>query len=468
MRVLFVTSEVAGIYKLGGLGDVSYALPVALAKLGIKVTVALPFYQDIKILTRCIGKLSVDFGGIREIVFLFTTILPNSKVTILLFRHPILMTYKGSQIIKTFAFYDKAVASYILNDGHYDIIHCHDWHTGLVPLLLGENNKLTKSPETVQSSRHKTVVTIHNLLYQGKASEKIIRALSISPKSVSLKTENGTRRFHFLEEGITYADSVTTVSPTYAREITTPEYGEGLDKLLSARGVAGILNGIDETIWNPQTDAVLPKKFTIRTVASGKATAKALVRQRLHLANPAVPLLGFIGRLDPTQKGIDIVLEALPHVLPWHDFQLVLLGTGNDRIEHRLTSLVKRFNHAVRFVDRFDEELARQLYAGCDMIVVPSRFEPCGLIQLLAMRYGAIPIVHRTGGLIDTVTHGHTGFVFDECTGRSLARAIEASISVWRDEPRIWSKLIKNAMKADFSWKKSALKYKDLFHKLLL
>jgi len=518
MRVLFVTSEVATIFKLGGLADVSHALPVALAKIGVTVDIALPYYPAIKVSDpKCLGAIAVSFAGKRELVFIFSYHLPKTRVRLLLFRHPFLeyQPRVDTHLPNRFAFFCQAVATFLLGamaaQRPYDIIHCNDWHTGLVPGLVGESLKLRNkhhiSPahsswheafwpisraqvklfqrkgslqETVFKSPPKlmalesevhTLVTIHNPIYHGVLRADGIDALGVDPRFFAIHAAKQERYVIMLEEGIRHADIVTTVSPTFAKEMLTVDYGPHISGILEQRQdrITGILNGIDHEIWNPGTDLFLSVNYTKSTVIAGKKAAKAYLTSALHLdvSNGEV-LFGFVGRLDPRQKGIDILLEAI--VAAWKHTdaaRFVLLGTGGEKITKEITKLAEKYPGLISFVPTFDERLARRIYAGSDVMLVPSKFEPCGLTQMIAMRYGTLPLVRKTGGLADSVKDGKNGFVFGRYSAVTLAQRMGEVIDVYERDQKLWQRMIRMAMATDLSWTRSAKEYKKLYEKLL-
>lgn len=475
MRVLFITSEVAGMYKLGGLGDVSAALPKALARQGIEVTVALPFYTAIDPgRAGCIGTLAVPFNGNRETVFLFLSTLPGTNVPVYLFRHPKLEDYHAEKIVERFAFYSQTIVMfylYTLTDRtlRFDILHCNDWHTALVPMLLGENNKAKKQKQTLQSRAVRTIITIHNLLYQGEIEHTILNKLMVPESQAHVLHRKGSSVVNLLREGLEYADIISTVSPTYAKEISTPEYSVGLGDVLHRRRdrVIGILNGIDMDIWNPDNDTILPLPYTEKNAGSVKKKIKKKLQKKLNLPEVDVPLFGFVGRLEPNQKGITLVLEAVEKLLPKTQFQLIILGTGVYETVRSIETLVRKFKKQIAFVHAFDEVLAHQIYAASDFFLVPSKFEPCGLIQMIAMRYGSVPVVRKTGGLADTVDDGKTGFVFDDYESNALAETMIRAISLFSTDPQNLQSIRSRGMTNDFSWKKSAAQYRKLYKSLL-
>lgn len=472
MRVLFVTSEIATIYKRGGLADVSYALPNALKKIGVDIAVAMPYYEKIKLHdVTCVGQLAIDYDRRRELVFVFQSTIPNTNVKLFLFRHPKLNEYEGDRIADTFAFFSKAVAklytaSIHVLGGPYDVVHCNDWHTALVPLLLGESNKVEREAETLSSRSVNTIITIHNLLYQGETGIGIARWLGISKEKLHAFATPLGRAVRLLREGLEYADVITTVSPTYAKEISGGGHPRGTRAVLKARRdrVVGILNGIDSDLWNPASDPALPAHYTKSTVATGKKAVKRYLQKAMGLPEIDVPILGFVGRLEEHQKGVDLIARAVKQLDPAY-YQLVVLGTGSKRVVHRFMRIHKD-HHNVAFVHTFDERLARRIYAAADFMLVPSKFEPCGLTQMIAMRYGTIPIVRKTGGLADTVTDGKTGFVFGPYTTRALVEGIRRALTFYHDRPARLAQMVARVMRVNFSWAKSALAYKKLYLKL--
>ncbi len=475
MHILFVTSEVAGVFKLGGLADVSLSLPLALGRRGIKVTVCLPFYKTIdSVGVKGVGELAVDFDGVREFVFLFSKPLGVPGVELLLFRHPRLNEYQGSSITETFAFYAKAISAYYSTGAHLtrepiDIVHCHDWHTALVPLLIGENNKLKAHAPTIQSKQAGTIITIHNLLYQGVEEESIADSLNAPRELLHTMGSGHKTTISFLREGLEYADVVTTVSPTYAKEIVGMHDTGHLGNVLQKRkaDVIGILNGIDEWIWDPTRDSALPGMYGPSTVFDVKPQNKAKLVHELRLTQTRVPLFGFVGRLEPRQKGIDILIASLKELLPRNLFQMVLLGTGDKESVEELKALSTKYSDSLIIVDRFDDLLAHRIYSGADVLLVPSKFEPCGLTQMIAMRYGTVPLVRQTGGLADSVVDGQTGFFFKNYTSSALTECMLRVIGIWEKDQKLWGDIMKRAMKADFSWEKSAKEYIQLYTRVI-
>ncbi len=474
MRILFVTSECARVYKLGGLGDVSRSLPLALSRKGVAISVAMPFYRDARVgKATCVGQITVDFAGRRELVFLFASTIPDSQVPLFLFRHPLLNSYNGGNMPARFAFFDMAVARLYLYStkglgGPYDVVHCNDWHTSLIPLMLGDASKDAPSHgQTVESRRVKTIVTIHNLLYQGESGIDVVKNLGL-PLSLFHATHTaGGKKIRFLHEGLAYADVISTVSPTYAREIMRGSHGDGIREIIKRRGdrIVGILNGIDEDSWDPQRDSHLPFRYSEKSVFVKKPLVKRALQKVCKFPLRPVPVFGFVGRLERRQKGLDLIANAL-RLLPANTFQLILLGTGPKPMITMFRHLRQKYKN-VFFDHEFNEPLARLIYAGSDIMLVPSKFEPCGLTQMIAMRYGTIPLVRKTGGLADSVHEGKTGFVFGPYTRTALAKKMEEAIRFYHEKTDAWHAMVRTVMRQDFSWKKRTEDYIGLYKKLL-
>lgn len=480
MKILFVTSEVATVFKLGGLGDVSYSLPAALKRLRVDVRVALPYYARARLHkpAKCIGPLAVSWEGRRELVFVFEGRIGDTHVPLLLFRHPVLNEYRGDKEMDSptrFAFFCQTVATFItveaMKGERFDVIHCNDWHTALLPLLLGESPKVffRNGPhthpallpkETLAARAVRSVLTIHNPAYHGTTGRALIKKIALDSRQFHMLREGESPYINLLREGIEYADVITTVSPTFAKEMLTTNFGPHVTAILKKREdrLIGILNGLDANLWKPD--------YHIREARSAKEAIKINLRQALRLPAANVPVFGFVGRLDRHQKGLDILLEASEKLLKKRQIQLVMLGTGVPPVVKMIEKVVSRYPDAFAFVHTFDERLARRIYAGADVLLVPSKYEPCGLTQMIAMRYGTIPLVRKTGGLADTVEDGKTGFVFEKYRASALATSMERAILAWC-EPKRWSAMTARAQRADFSWNRSAREYLALYKKLI-
>ena len=476
MRVLYITSEVYPFAKTGGLADVSASLPVALRKLGIDVRLLVPGYPQA--LERA-SKVQEIFRlgdplGCGE-VRLVESYLPHSDVPVWLVDCPRLYNRTGGLYQSEtgedwpdnalrFALLSHVAAGIANEPGRAwrpELIHCNDWHAGLLPLLLAGRGH----------PRPATLFTIHNLAYQGLFAAEELARLDLPANAFSMMEFYG--RISFLKAGIQSADAITTVSPTYASEIRTPEYGCGLDGLLRERAgtLTGILNGVDYHIWDPAIDPYLSGNYSARSVAP-KADCKRAIQMELGLEVKAdMPLMAFMSRLVH-QKMPDVVLDALPALLE-EGAQFVVVAEGENGYQIGFQDLAVRFpGHVV--IKGYQEELGHRLLAGADMLLHPSRFEPCGLVPIYAMRYGTIPLVRKSGGMADTVIDASpdamrqgtaTGFSFDEPSLDDLVACVRRAISLYR-QPISWRRLQACAMRQDFSWQHSARAYADLYRSL--
>jgi starch synthase len=479
VRILFVTSEVEPFSKTGGLGDVSAALPRHLHKRGHDVRVFVPFYsrtaggthefsavEGLKNLTLSVGNRKFSYS-------IVTSPLPDSGATVYfvncpqLYGRPGIYSSDPDEHLR-FLVLSRAALEAAQHLGFApDIVHCNDWPTGMLPLIL----KVRYSWDKLFAAT-KTVLTIHNLNYQGTFSADILPDTGLAD-SVHLLHQDELRggRISFLLTGIIYADVLTTVSPTYAREIQTPELGAGLDEHLRTRfdHLVGILNGVDPH-WDPSTDPIIPARYSAADLAP-KAENKRVLHESLGLRyHPRSPAIGIISRLV-SQKGLDLALEVLPSLLTEHDATLVVLGNGDPQLAAGFTHLQQTFRERVVFYNGFQNRLAHWIEAGADMFLMPSRYEPCGLNQMYSLKYGTVPIVHRTGGLADTVelwnpSSGRgTGFAFEHFDRTGLTWALEHALKTYQDA-RSWERLMRNGMAQDFSWDRQSRRYEDLYSAL--
>ena len=462
MRILFVASEAFPLAKVGGLADVTSSLAIALQDSGHEPCLILPRYRSIRIPIQGIQRKNVvvPFMGHSEQVAL--------KMTRLKKRIPVHLVendhYFGTDEIytqdelKRFLFFSLTIPAIISQlDLHPDIIHCHDWHTALVPLWLKKAKM--KLP---------CIFTIHNLAYQGSFDQQFFLDSGLSSVWQEYGPVSAPRpSLNFMSQGILLADIVTTVSPTYASEILTPQYGCGLDQLLNYRRneLYGIVNGIDYDEYNPATDPYLERNYDSATAERRTDNKLALQKKGNLPQNLDVPLLGMVSRLEE-QKGIDLPLEAAEQLIAETKAQLLILGQGRERYHELLTRLALRYPGRVSVTIANDEKLAHLIYGGCDMFLMPSRFEPCGLGQMIAMRYGAVPVVRHTGGLADTVKdvieETGNGFVFQDYTVSDMLGAIKRAGERFRRREE-WNNLMKQNMNLDFSWKTSAKKYEEVY-----
>jgi starch synthase len=469
MKILFVASEYSPIAKVGGLGDVIGSLPKALNQLGCDVRIAIPKYQIIdskKYKTRLVAShVKVK----EESVNIYETFLPDSRVPVYLlenekyFGENGVYTAKSAFVdsfkeIQRFLFFSQSVTEIIDFLGWQpQIVHCHDWHTSLIPLLLKLKNK-----------KIRTLLTIHNLANQGKwVADEVLSFLNLKgDEAESLRIRDKEGNISIFEQGILNTDILNAVSQNYSQEIKTKEFGEGLEKDLIERqnDLFGIINGIDYDRFNPQTDPDIKTNYSKNNLE--KRTENKIDLQKLlgFPEDSKVPLLGIINRLT-SQKGVDLILGIIPELVK-SDCQLVVLGVGEDEYEKKLEELSKKYPKNISANIRFDPLLAQKIYAGADIFLMPSKFEPCGLGQMIAMRYGTLPIVRKTGGLAETVKNRKTGFVFVEYKKESLLESLKEALRFYKRKEK-WQELQKNAMIQDFSWQKSAKEYLKLYKKLI-
>lgn len=461
MKVLFAAAEAYPLAKVGGLGDVAGSLPKALRSLGHDVRVALPRYGMIRSTGEDLGAFPVRIGGATHEAHLLTSSIDGVPVYLVdkpdLYDRPKVYEYEDDG--ERFGFFCKALLDLMpAADFWPDVIHCNDWHSAMTPAFL---RTLYAGDERYRSIR--TAFTIHNLQHQGLFGRDLFEWMGLPAESWGPEGVEFYGRLNFMKAGIAYADLVNAVSPTYAKEIQTKEYGYGLEDLLRSCGsrLSGILNGIDYDVWNPARDAQIPRTYTRSTIAKKAEDKHALQKEAGVPADPAAPLLGMVSRITE-QKGLDILLPALPRILEL-GAQMVILGTGEKKYEDPLADLSKGANNLVAYL-KYDEGLAHRIYAGSDFFLMPSRFEPCGLGQMISLRYGTVPIVRATGGLVDTVTDvardakKGNGFVFSDYAPEALVDATRRAVEFYRERRR-WKALQQRAMASDLSWKNSAAQY---------
>jgi len=473
LKVLFLASECTPIAKVGGLGDVIGSLPKALKELGLDVRIAIPKYKIIDEKNYPLRLIVSEIKIGEELVNIYQGLLPGSKVSVYFLENEKYFGESGVYFektafvgsfeeIKRFLFFSQAILRvFNLLDWKPQIIHCHDWHTAIVAPLL-------KCKMQNAKCKIKTLLTIHNLANQGKwTAKEILDFLGLKgDETESLKIRDREGNFNILQQGILNADLINTVSPTYAKEILTKEYGEGLENYLSKRekDLFGILNGIDEKRFNPKTDPDIKINYSFEKIEKKNENKIDLQRILKFPDNPKIPIIGIINRLT-SQKGVDLVIEIIPEIVKLN-CQLVILGVGEEEYEKKLLELSKKYPENISSQIRFDPVLAQKIYAGSDIFLVPSKFEPCGLGQMISMAYGTIPIVRKTGGLADTVEDKKSGFVFEKYKSEALLNTLKEALNFYKN-PKRWRKLIKFAMSKDFSWQKSAKKYLKLYKKLI-
>ena len=476
-KILFVSSEAHPLIKTGGLADVSGSLPIALNEISQNIHLLLPKYQALNLTEPVWHRCMIRIDNLE--INILETRLPGTHVPVWLVDYPPFFDLPGNPYsdpqgipwannLERFTLFCKVATEIAMDRTHLewkpDIVHCNDWQSGLVPSLL-----------SLEDDRPATVFTIHNLAYQGLFPAEKYQNLNLPKQLWTPESLEFYGMLSLIKGGLVYADHITTVSPSYALEIQTPEYGYGLEGLLHTKqmDLSGIINGIDTNIWNPETDEHLAKPYSAKKIGEKNANKIALQKELSLPVNKTIPVFGLISRLVE-QKGIDLVLECLPEMLLL-PVQFVLLGTGNPDFEHRLQNLATLHPSKVSVTIGYNEALAHLIEAGVDIFLMPSRFEPCGLNQLYSQRYGTVPIVRKTGGLIDTIEDAlpetlnnrtATGIAFHDAEADSLMEAIKRALILFHDKT-MWKKLQENCMAKDFSWKKSAEQYLSLYRKIL-
>ncbi|MDQ0231098.1 glycogen synthase GlgA [Metabacillus malikii] len=473
MNILFAVSECVPFVKSGGLADVAGALPKEIKKLGADVRVILPKYSLIKETYRDtmvkIDDLTVPVGWRQQYCGIET--LEHEGITYYFLDHEYYFyrdsLYGHYDDAERFSFFCRAVLDVLeVIDFQADIIHTHDWHTGMINFLLKEEYQ--KRPFY---AKMKSVYTIHNLQFQGIFPFEVLTDLLNTDETTCHHVEF-YGNINFMKGGLQCADMITTVSPTYKDEIQTPYYGERLDGLLRAKAdkLVGILNGIDENLYNPETDSDIDEQYSFETIDK-----KVLNKESLQAAfglpiNADTPIISMVTRLTK-QKGLDLVTRVLDEVLS-RDVQIIILGTGDKEFEDYFRHMEWKYPAKVKAYIGFDEALAHRIYAGSDLFLMPSKFEPCGLGQLIALKYGTIPIVRETGGLNDTVlayredTQEGNGFTFRNFNAHDMLHTIYRALDFYK-ETEIWMHLVEQAMKQDYSWAKSASEYRQLYVDLI-
>ncbi len=475
-KILFVTSEVHPLIKTGGLADVCGSLPKALAQLGQDIRILLPNYSALKREADVFYKSTVRINGID--VNLLETRLPGSEVIVWLVDYQPFYGFPGNPYLdaagqpwpnnaERFTLFCRAATEVAMDraylDWQPDIVHGNDWQSGLVPALL-----------SLETGRPATLFTIHNMAYQGLFAKSVNVTLDLPEQLCSVNGIEFHGLLSFLKSGLVYSDRITTVSPTYAQEIQTHEFGYGLEGLLQHRqdALIGILNGIDTGHWNPETDPHIPAPFNSQKLHKKQLNKAALQERFLLPVEKKTPVFALISRLVE-QKGIDLVLDCLDEMLalPLH---FVVLGDGDKKFERPLMAAAKRHVGKMAVKIGYDEALSHFIEAGSDIFLMPSRFEPCGLNQIYSQRYGTVPIVRKTGGLADTVTDTvptsladftATGIVFNDANPDTLMEAIKRALVAY-SQPKLWRQIQLQGMAKEYSWADSAAQYVRLYQHL--
>lgn len=485
MNIVFVSSEVVPLAKTGGLADVCGALPIELARRGHQVSVIMPAYRECyrKSLPIEDTHLRFDLPIAHRIVSgsLKRTRLPGSDVPVYLidqpdyFDRPALYGENGKDYrdnCERFVFFCRAaLETFRALDQPVDVVHCHDWQTGLIPAYLQIEYRHARGYEQTAS-----VFTIHNLAYQGCFWHWDMLLTGLDWRYFNWRQLEFYGNLNLLKSGLTFADELTTVSPTYAREIQTPDQGCGLEGVLADRAdsLRGIVNGVDYGVWNPATDAHLAQTYDEQSWLSGKPACKAALQKELGLpVDPFVPLIGLVGRLAD-QKGWDLVQQVMKWWTPHEYAQWVVLGTGQPEYHDLLSEMAKAYPSCVAARFQFNEGLAHRIEAASDLFVMPSRYEPCGLNQLYSLKYGAVPVVRATGGLADTVADASpaniaagtaTGFRFDDYDAAALEQTLRRACQAYRYDRSLWEQLVNTGMRQDWSWRRSTDEYLALYER---
>jgi starch synthase len=484
MKILFVASEVIPFAKTGGLADVAGALPKELTKLGHEVIVVMPRYRNINkadySATLEVSNLEVHLGNTSINGSAYKAIIPGAKTPIYFIENDFLFDRAGlygeaggdySDNDERFIYFSRAALLLVKHlNWKPDVIHCHDWQTGLIPVYLQEYSKIDPFFQGI-----KVLYTIHNLAYQGSFDKSIMDKIGLSWDYFSVDKLEFWGNVNFMKAALCFADKINTVSERYSKEIQSDEYGCGLQGVLINRkdDLSGILNGIDYSVFSPNKDKLIPVKYSWTTIKDKEKNKKALLQQVGLKYKKDTPVYGIVSRLAE-QKGFDILSEIFEQFLQ-QNIQIVILGTGDPVYHVSLKELEEKYPNKFKVVLKYDATLAQLIYAGSDFFMMPSRFEPCGLGQLISLKYGTIPIVRETGGLADTIIdfdlakdfeHDKgNGFVFTGYNGEELLQSLRNSLIVFHDS-MAWSKIRHNAMKGDFSWKASAKKYVELYESM--
>ena len=465
-KILFVASEVAPYAKSGGLADVAGTLPKELLKMGYDISIIMPKYREINVPMQYVCDFPIYMQGRKEnCIIRKHEQMVDGKILTTYFVDSIYYfdrngMYCHPDEAERFAFFDRAVCMFY-KSFKPDVLHLNDWQSGPIAYLVREKQK---------DDTTKIIFTTHNLEYNGRFNRGNIYHFDLNDSDFNIDTFEFYGDLSFTKVGILYSDIVTTVSRTYAEEIQTERYGFGYDGLLRMKAqegkLIGIVNGIDYDEFNPQTDKVLLKNYSVDTIEL-KAENKNLLQNELNLPQKDVPMLAVISRVVQ-HKGFDILIEGMKKILEKDDVQFVVLGVGEEHYINRIKALRERYPEKVSLNNIFDSSLAKRIYAGSDMFLMPSMFEPCGLSQLISFRYGTIPIARSTGGLKDTITgylgnhEKGNGFTFWGKKPEDLIEVTEKALEVYR-HPEEWNILRKRAMKEDFSWSKSAKEYAKLY-----
>ncbi len=467
LKVLFVAAEATPFIKVGGLADVAGALPKAMVRRGHDVRLVIPCYSGVDKarwgLSDTHHLVEVNHGNRRYEARVWESLLGGTVKTYLVENDELLRrdrVYGEHDDLDRFLFLSRAALALPRTMGWYPhVFHCNDWPTAFIPAIL--HNPLPAEEELANAA---SLLTIHNMAYQGWFDPAWAAEADVARYVPPSQEIPNHLLWRALSLGIYYADALSTVSETYAKEILTPQLGQELEHLLRQRQrvLLGITNGLDYEYFDPSTDDQIFQRYDVRSLDKKKANKQALQRRMGLAQDNTIPLVGNVGRLAE-MKGVSLMLATVESLLrDGQRLQFATLGTGETELEEQARGLAMRFPQQVTVVVDYNEALSRLVYSGSDIFFMPSRFEPCGLGQLIAMRYGTIPVVHRTGGLADTVRDGMTGFCFEEFSTQGAGQALRRALEAWQEEAS-WRQLMVNAMSQDFSWEASAAKYEEAY-----
>ncbi|MBN1232104.1 MAG: glycogen synthase GlgA [Candidatus Coatesbacteria bacterium] len=481
MKIIFTTSEIYPFSKTGGLADVSFSLPKALSSLDNEIMIISPLYKCIdrkkNRLKIVIPILEIPMGWFKHFCSVWTSATPRKNLKIFFIEHERFYGRNGLYGESDYSYGDNLERFAMLSRASLeiakfykfvpDIIHSNDWQTALVPVFLRELEKTNPF-----FKKTKTLLTIHNMGYQGDFPVREFPLTGLYWDAFYRRSFEFYGKLNFLKAGLYNADKISTVSPSYAREILTYEGGWSLDGVLRDRkqDLVGILNGVDYSIWNPATDKLIPFNYDVNDIEN-KMKCKLELQKRTGLPqSEQIPLFGVISRFA-YQKGIDVLAQVIPKLL-LENIQFIILGDGDSYLEHIFGILPRHYPEKCASYIGYNNELSHMIEAGADFFIMPSRYEPCGLNQMYSLKYGTLPVVRKAGGLADTVenldvyTGKGNGFVFNDLSQESLLNTIKWAYNIWRERPDFISKMRRAAMECDFSWKKSAISYMNLFKEM--
>ncbi|MBQ0106283.1 MAG: glycogen synthase [Armatimonadetes bacterium] len=476
MKILFVTGECLPYIKTGGLADVLGAVPKILAKKGHDVSVILPAYSKIdrdKFSFRHETDISVNMRGEDYFAPIYVSDHTPGVKTYLVGGDQFFdreKVYGEDDDRFRFIYFNKSVMAFMDKQDYYpDIVHCHDWHAGLLPVYIHESRRYGKW----QFGKTKTVFTIHNLGYQGRFGKETLYDAGLDEELFNAEGVEYYGDFSFMKGALVYSDKITTVSPTYAKEILMPENGFGLDGVLRSRqnDLCGIINGLDYNDWGPENDLSLPVRYSVYK-REGKAKCKEIMQKTSGLpVNSSVPVFTLVSRLAE-QKGFDILVPAMRDLLSFTDAQFIFQGTGEKEYEMWAYQLSRDFRDQVRYIDKYSENMARMIYGSGDIFLMPSRYEPCGLGQMIALTYGNVPLAAYTGGLCDTVfdydlDDRGNGFLFSPITEFNFRENLWRVYNKYMNDKENWEKIVDNAFRSKFTWDDSVSEYEKVYEKAL-